>query len=138
MSIPRGVRNCNPGNIREDGVRWKGEIRPSADPAFKQFRSMAWGYRAMFVTLNTYRRRYGLNTLRSMIHRWAPPSENDTAVYVKYVAAHSGIAPDAELDTLRPESMCPLVAAMSRMENGRPADPDQVRQGWELFEKHRS
>lgn len=73
--MTRGLRNNNPGNIRKDGTHWKGEVEPSRDAAFKQFESMAWGYRAMFKCLNTYSRKYGLDTIRKMISRWAPPSE---------------------------------------------------------------
>ena len=59
--MSRGLRNCNPGNIRQSKGRYKGEVRPSRDPAFKQFESLAWGYRAIFVLLDTYRTRHGLS-----------------------------------------------------------------------------
>lgn len=65
--MSRGLRNNNPGNIRLDGVHWKGEKEPSADKEFKQFKTMAWGYRAMFQCLNTYYTKYGLDTIRKMI-----------------------------------------------------------------------
>lgn len=84
--MSRGLQNCNPGNIRQSKVRYKGEVRPSRDPAFKQFESLAWGYRAIFVLLDTYRIRYGLDTIRGMISRWAPPSENHTETYIRAVA----------------------------------------------------
>lgn len=42
--MSRGLSNRNPGNIRQSAVRYKGEVRPSRDPAFKQFESMPWGY----------------------------------------------------------------------------------------------
>lgn len=71
--MSRGLSNCNPGNIRQSKVRYKGEVQPSRDPAFKQFESLAWGYRAVFVLLHTYRVRHGLRTVRGMISRWAPP-----------------------------------------------------------------
>ena len=71
--MSRGLQNCNPGNIRQSKVRYKGEVRPSRDSAFKQFESLAWGYRAIFVLLDTYRIRYGLDTIRGMISRWSPP-----------------------------------------------------------------
>ena len=77
--MSRGLSNCNPGNIRQSKVRYKGEVQPSRDPAFKQFESLAWGYRAVFVLLHTYRVRHGLRTVRGMISRWAPPVENHTA-----------------------------------------------------------
>ena len=68
--MSRGLSNCNPGNIRQSKVRYKGEVQPSRDPAFKQFESLAWGYRAVFVLLHTYRVRHGLRTVRGMISRW--------------------------------------------------------------------
>ena len=33
--------------------------------------------------------------------------------------------------------MIPIVAAMSRVENGVSADMSEVDAGWELFEKHK-
>ena len=83
--MSRGTDNCNPGNIRRSKVRYKGERHPSTDASFKQFESMEWGYRAMFVLLDTYRVRYGLNTLREIISRYAPPSENHTGLYIDMV-----------------------------------------------------
>ena len=71
--MSRGMSNCNPGNIRRSRTRYKGEVRPSRDPEFKQFASLEWGYRAIFVLLHTYRVRYGLGSLDGMIARWAPP-----------------------------------------------------------------
>ena len=131
-SLPRGLRNNNPGNIRRSAVRYCGEVVPSQDTAFKQFQSIAWGYRAVFVLLDSYRRR-GLLTLRQMIARYAPPAENDTEVYLRQVAQRSGLAPDAPVDTLDPEQMVPIVAAMSGVENGRPASRSDVEAGWQLF-----
>ena len=69
--MSRGLKNCNPGNIRRSRGRYKGEVVPSRDPAFKQFESLAWGYRAIFVLLHTYRTRHGLRTIAEMIARWA-------------------------------------------------------------------
>ena len=109
--MSRGLANRNPGNIRQSKVRYKGEVQPSRDPAFKQFESLAWGYRAVFVLLHTYRVRHGLRTIRGMISRWAPPSENRTDAYIRAVAADTGIGPDEPLDTLDPATMIPLAAA---------------------------
>ena len=111
--MSRGLSNRNPGNIRQSAVRYKGEVRPSRDPAFKQFESMPWGYRAIFVLLDTYRIRHGLETIRGMISRWAPPSENHTEIYIRAVADAVGIADDRPVDTA--------------------ADMDDVELGWELF-----
>lgn len=131
--MSRGLANCNPGNIRQSRVCYKGEVRPSRDPAFKQFESLAWGYRAIFVLLDTYRVRYGLNTVRGMVSRWAPPSENHTEVYIHVVAEAVGIPSDRPLDTRDRTTMLRMAAAISRVENGVAADMDAVERGWELF-----
>ncbi|WP_307756660.1 structural protein P5 [uncultured Alistipes sp.] len=131
--MSRGLANCNPGNIRRSKVRYKGEVQPSRDPAFKQFETMAWGYRAIFVLLDTYRIRHGLNTVRGMISRWAPPSENHTEVYIRVVADAVGVSDDAPLDTRDRAAMLRMAAAISRVENGTAAHMDDVKRGWELF-----
>ncbi len=130
--MSRGIKNCNPGNIRRSRVRYRGELHPSQDPDFKQFISMAWGYRAMFVLLDTYRKRYGLNTLRGMISRYAPPEENHTALYVEMICDFTGLTPDKEIDTRDEKVMIPIVMAMSRIENGCKANHSEVSMGWML------
>ncbi len=133
--MSRGLANCNPGNIRRSAVRYRGEVRPSRDVAFKQFESLAWGYRAIFVLLDTYRIRYGLKTIAAMIARWAPPCENHTEVYIRAVAQQSGIDADEPLDTHAAADMLPVAAAISRVENGVAADQEALAAGWELFVK---
>lgn len=130
--MSRGLRNRNPGNIRRSAVRYKGETAGD-DPAFRTFRSMAWGYRAIFVLLHTYRVRHGVGTLRGMIARWAPPAENDTEAYVRFVAARTGLPPDAEVDTLDGRVMRPLAGAIARMECGCEPRAEEVAEGWRLF-----
>ena len=132
--MSRGVRNCNPGNIRCSKTRYKGERYPSRDSEFKEFESMAYGYRAMFVLLDTYSRRYGLCTIRQMLNRYAPPSENFTEGYIRFVSEKTGIAPDEIVNSRAARDMVPIVAAMSQIEKGIPAVMADVHRGWELFE----
>lgn len=132
--MSRGLRNCNPGNIRRSCVRYKGEVLPSHDKEFKQFCSMAYGYRAMFVLLDSYRSKYGLCTIRQMLNRYAPPSENFTEGYIRFVASRTGIAPDEIVNTRAARDMVPIVAAMSEIENGKAAIISDVEAGWGLFE----
>lgn len=134
--MSRGISNCNPGNIRISKVKYLGEVTPSKDKAFKQFSTMAWGYRAMFVLLHTYSKN-GYKTIRQMINRYAPPIENHTENYIKFVAERAKVFADVEVDTTDPAEMIPIVSAMSQMENGVAAVVEQVQQGWELYMKHR-
>lgn len=129
----RGLRNHNPGNIRHSSDRFRGEVYPSTDTAFKQFTSDEWGYRAIFVVLGTYHRRHGLRTMGAMIRRWAPPSENATEAYIRAVTRLTGLAADAEIDPSSRDEMVRLAAAISEVENGRPADLEAVARGWELY-----
>lgn len=131
--MSRGLRNNNPGNIRISRVRYEGEVQPSRDKCFKEFVSMAYGYRAMFVLLDSYRSRYGLCTIRQMLNRYAPPSENFTEGYVRIVSTLTGIAPDEIVNTRAARDMIPIVSAMSRVENGVPANLEDIEAGWQLF-----
>lgn len=131
--MSRGLRNNNPGNIRRSSVRYKGEVRPSRDREFKEFESIEYGYRAIFVLLDTYRKRYGLNTIRTMLMRYAPPTENYTTTYIEFVARRTGIGADTPLNTQHMRDMVPIVAAMSEIENGVAANISQVEEGWRLF-----
>ena len=105
MSIPRGLRNNNPGNIRNSSTEWQGEITPSKDKFFKQFTSMAYGYRAVIKLLQNYRKLYHLKTVAELINRWAPPTENKTSAYIirvcKEMQVPSTYVPDvADKDTM--------------------------------------
>lgn len=131
--MARGLKNCNPGNIRRSATRYKGEVHPSRDLDFKEFSSLPWGYRAVFVLLHTYRVRYGLQSVEEMITRWAPPSENRTGQYVRYVAEAVGVAPGDAIETLDEGAMLSFAAAVSEVENGEPACMEEVRAGWRLF-----
>ena len=133
--LTRAERNHNPGNIRRCGVRYRGERRPSCDPAFKEFESDEWGYRAMFVLLESYRRRYGIDTLRAIVTRWAPPIENDTENYIRFVAKRAEVDPDAVL-LPRDVRLRAIAEAMSRFERGHEPSPEQLDaldRGWKLF-----
>lgn len=133
-NLPRGLRNNNPGNIRINGDLFQGEIRPSKDKSFKQFETMAYGYRAMFVILRNYIRNYKLDTIRKMITRWAPPEDNNhTEAYIKAVSDYAGIPADDPININDREQMIRIVAGMSKVENGREADMPDVITGWILL-----
>ena len=131
--MSRGLRNNNPGNIRLGSFRYKGERAQSSDSAFRQFESVEWGYRAMFVLLHTYAVKHGCRTLRQIINRYAPPVENHTDNYIRRVAYATHLSPDEEISTTDGAVMTAVVAAMSEVENGVKAVMEDVWQGWQLF-----
>lgn len=133
--LPRGLRNNNPLNIRRTATLWQGLSKEQNDPDFFQFESMAWGYRAAFVVLRTYRNRYGINTVERIVRRWAPEKDgNDTEYYIRKVTVLTGLERTQIVDDQDPRTMMNLVAAMSRVENGVPARQVEVCKGWKLYQ----
>lgn len=122
----------NPGNIEKTtGInKWRGEYTCDR-PRFACFETIGYGYRAMFVLLRNYIN-MGFNTIETMLNRWAPPHENDTAAYVKFVSQKSGIGANTPIHPDDIDSLERIVSAMSHMENGVPAVAAQVSEGKEL------
>lgn len=118
VKLTRGERNNNPGNIVKSDIFWRGEV-PGNDKRFESFASPDEGIRAIGVIMQNYQRKYGLNTVRGLINRYAPPVENDTDSYVNAVAGALGVSPDAALNLADPAVLLPLVKAIIKHENGR-------------------
>jgi len=109
----RGWRNRNPGNIEHAAAnKWQGLAEPPSDGRFCRFTGHEYGLRALAVLLVSYQDRHGLRTVRSIVGRWAPPAENDTAAYVAAVARRMGVGPDDPLDLHRHDHLRPLVEAI--------------------------
>lgn len=92
-------RNNNPGNlvfVGQPGAR-------AGAGGFAAFDSVELGRQALKnqIQLDIDRGRDAAGrpvvTLADLIASWAPPSENDTAQYIRNVAAWTGISPDAVL-----------------------------------------
>lgn len=98
-TTPRGIRNNNPGNIRNSERNdWAGEVSKAdkKDNAFEEFKDIPHGVRAMMKLLLKYQRSYNLHSIKELIERWAPRDENDTAAYVRWGMpgdANAGLLP---------------------------------------------
>ena len=137
MSLPRGIRNHNPLNIRRSKDQWKGLAEVQTDRAFCQFKSLEYGWRAAFVLLTrTYYHKYRLYTIRDIVSRWAPETDhNDTAAYIANVSKLTGIGPDEPIGIPleRPARWMMLGAAMAVQENGTNVfDYFAMLRGWEM------
>lgn len=127
---PRGLRNNNPGNIIATPINWRGEVTRT-DGHFEQYVDMAHGYRALMVNLRSYIRK-GCITLKDIIYRWAPPSQNNTEAYIRAVSKHTGYTRLQEIKADR-EHLTALAAAISYVENGVPAVMEDVEAGWKIM-----
>lgn len=121
--LARGMRVNNPGNLKEFGEQWQGRVTPSSDPVFVEFKSYVYGLRAMIKLLKNYIRQ-GNNTIESILHRYAPTSENDTKAYVDYVVQKTGIPKNRRL-TGEKEQMREIVKHMANLEQGIDAQTDR-------------
>ena len=143
MKTSRGIRNNNPLNIRRSADNWQGAREEQTDQSFVQFKSMAYGYRAAWKTLQSYYNRFRMQnrtfTVRNIILRWAPPKENNTDNYIKSVLKMSGIGGKENL--LPPENvdsygrLSKMMAAMTCMECGirmNQVDEEAIFQGYKL------
>ena len=140
--MTRGIRNNNPLNIRHSADHWQGARIEQTDPSFVQFQSMAYGYRAAWKVLESYWKHFKHHrqpfTVQNIIHRWAPPSENDTDAYVRTVLTLTSLGGHENLP--RPfmgiaiDKLVHLLAAMTTMECGVPYKEVDVQAIWDGYE----
>lgn len=117
LSLPRGIRNNNPGNIRPNkAYKWYGEA--GNDGGYVVFDSVEHGIRAMGKDLRTKIVKDGLNEIALYIPKYAPPSDsNDTQTYVDTVSELSGI-PATQPLTADPVTLFKLIKAHIHVEVG--------------------
>lgn len=125
--MSRGIRNNNAGNIRW-GCAWQGlkvggkEI----DKEFCVFIEPEYGIRAMAKILRNYSSIYKINTVGGIIHRWAPPSENDTVSYIKHVSKALKVDADETINVKDDNVMLALIKAIIKHENGEQPYSDEL------------
>lgn len=123
--LPRGIRNNNPLNIRI-GNKWVGEVESPTDSDFEQFTTMMYGLRAGFKLLRRYIERYHLCTVKEILSRWAPTSDNNTRSYISFVCERSKIGALETLSFNDEKKMVALVEAMCVYENGQVVNLDEI------------
>lgn len=114
---PRGIRNNNPGNLNFVGQA--GATRETGpNGQFAVFETAEAGLRALADQLRRYGAR-GINSIRAIISKFAPPSENNTQAYIGSVSRRLGVDSDAALNLNDPRLMHGLMDAIIKVENGR-------------------
>lgn len=116
--ITRGIRNCNPGNIRH-GDNWDG-LHPYSkylDSSFCVFTAEKFGIRALAKILVRYGK-LEFNTVEKIINRYAPSSENDSEAYIRSVCKRMGVDKNKLLNLNDSAVLLPLIQAIIYHENG--------------------
>lgn len=108
-SLPRGLRNNNPGNLIYTAINWQGKL-PYSDNKdwsgnpenivrhFEQFRSLKYGIRA--IALDAVNSIDPDTTLREYIYEYAPGSGDNQEAYINYVSESANINPNVPLDSV--------------------------------------
>lgn len=124
-----GYKGCNPLNVRASSVKWRGSIGQS-DNGYVIFSTPMDGIRAAATVIKNYGTKYGINTVRDIVSRYAPASENPTDDYIANVCKSTGYQPDEKLDTKNPEVLKKLVTAMMKQEIGDvPYSEETINEG---------
>lgn len=110
----RNARNNNPGNIEYgDFARRNGAV--GSDGRFAIFPTKEAGSAAMDTLLQSYSRS-GRKSVRQIIGKWAPGSENDSNGYAEQVAKRLGVSADQPLNMDDPKVASALAREMARVE----------------------
>lgn len=130
----RGKRNNNPLNIRHSKTfAWKGELFPDND-GFCRFSTLVYGIRACIALLRSYNLRYNIYTVRDIINRWAPPSENHTEIYIAYICKETGFNPDTRISYNSP--FCDvLIKAMAKYESKMDLSLDDIKRAYLILNR---
>lgn len=131
---PRGIRNNNPLNIRNDIQNdWLGKVKGNEkkDKEFEEFVGMRYGYRAAAYLIHRYIHR-DFKTVEDIVSKWAPPSENQTGKYIYHVCQRSGLKRDTPIALNETGNFLRLLDAMAFVENGRTPQKLELVRGYLL------
>ncbi|HLN97986.1 MAG TPA: RHS repeat-associated core domain-containing protein, partial [Pyrinomonadaceae bacterium] len=111
----RAWRNNNPGNIR-GGASLQGEIGEAG--GFAVFGTEGSGQGAIVELLS--RSSYQSQTVAGAIARWAPPNENNTVAYQRWIETATGLSAQTRLNTLSRDQLRSMANAIRRIEGWNP------------------
>ena len=109
-------------NIRAGKAQWLGMT--GTRRGFVEFDTQEHGIRAWLVLMRNYRRKYGCRTIRQIVTRFAPPSENNTKRYIKFCCQGVMLDADCALTSLTDYAF--LGKYMARMETGTAVTVNEI------------
>lgn len=126
----RNYRNNNLGNLvfaNQEGATLEAP-NAKGEQRFARFNTPEEGIRALANQVSSYYNGTSaaagyqkLQTVSSIISKWAPPKENNTNQYIDNVSKYLGVSPNEKIDVNNPEVMTQLVRAIATKEGGNPA-----------------
>ena len=127
IRIIGNVKRNNPGNIRPVyGKAWAGQV--DTNNGFVVFKDEVYGLRAIGKNLKDYSSIYGTDTIEKAISRWAPPNENKTEDYIKFVCSKTGYNRNQKIDLSDKETLKKLIPPIVKRECGAVYDSKTIEQ----------
>lgn len=125
--------NNNPANIRYNVLnRWLGLT--GKDNGFCTFSDIVFGIRALCILLRTYISKYKCDDVTKIISRFAPPSENNTCAYIRYVSNYLSTRGYRSNNIMfGTKQFCCLICAIMFFESNTSCDPVRVENIINMF-----
>lgn len=127
---PRGIRNSNPGNLRarddKSWRHWKGATGVD-DKGYLTFGRDQDGLRALVLNLQSYHRKYGINTVDGIIRRWSNDVPEDGKLsYIKFICHRLGVKPKTQLNMEDEAVLITIARSIVHFENGQDPYSDRT------------
>ncbi|WP_426575317.1 hypothetical protein ACP179_00175 (plasmid) [Xenorhabdus stockiae] len=129
----RNFRNNNFGNlvyVGQKGARLE-DANAKGEQRFAKFDTPEEGMRALANQITSYANGTSkaagyqkLNTVESIITKYAPKNENHTEGYIANLSKSLGVNANQQLDLSNPEIMTKMIRAISTIEGGNPQVTD--------------
>ncbi|MCK6902928.1 hypothetical protein [Enterobacter asburiae] len=117
-TMPRGIRNNNPGNLNYVGQAGA-TMEGGEGGRFAVFESMQHGVAALYKQLQLYFKR-GINTLSSIVKTYAPASDNNNVdAYISALTKATGKGANEVLDSGDTATIARLMKGIVDHENGK-------------------
>lgn len=117
-TMPRGIRNNNPGNLNYAGQAGA-TLESGEGGRFAVFESMQHGVAALYKQLQLYFKR-GINTLSSIVKTYAPASDNNNVdAYISALTKATGKGANEVLDSGDTATIARLMKGIVDHENGK-------------------
>lgn len=134
MTVPRGIQCNNPLNLMHvPSIKWQGET-PTTDPEGRlcTFDTIVDGIRAGVITLLSYYKHDGCDTVTKIINRFAPPTvdNNQTQAYIDFICKGLAVGPtDALVMTCAPFLDQWVILQAHFEQGGDFCTPEQIQSG---------
>ncbi len=116
-SLPRGLRNNNPGNLNFAGQRGA-TLEDGSNARFARFPSMVEGIAALDRQVMLYLKR-DKNTIDKIIDIYAPSSDgNNTSAYKSYLSRYTGLGLNEKINSSNIYTIQKLIQGIINHENG--------------------